>query len=167
MSVLAMDHIRPIVPEDAVGLIQFHDQLSDSSRYFRFFSVHPTMREDDARHFATVDGVDRMAFVAEDGGAIIGVGRYDRDPLDPDTAEVAFAVSDEHQGHGIGTSLLRHLAAHAGDEGITRFKAWVLPTNHRMLDMFRDVVVRMECEFQSGVILVQFDLDALDSGDDG
>jgi RimJ/RimL family protein N-acetyltransferase len=164
---LISGHIRPIVAEDAAGLIEFHDKLSDSSRYFRFFSVHPTLREQDARHFASVDGVDRMAFVAEDDGGIIGVGRYDRDQLDPESAEVAFAVGDEHQGHGIGTTLLRRLAAHARTQGITRFKAWVLPTNHRMLDMFRDVVDRMECEFQSGVILVQFDLAALTAGDDG
>ena len=53
-------------------------------------------------------------------------------------AEVAFVVGDEHQGRGIGTVLLEHLAAAARERGITRFVAETLADNRRMLGVFRD-----------------------------
>ena len=51
-------------------------------------------------------GRDRSA------GEIIAVGRYEREP-GTDEAEVAFVVADAHQGRGIGSVLLEHLAAAA------------------------------------------------------
>ena len=55
-----------------------------------------------------------------------------------DRAEVAFAVADALQGHGIGTRLLEHLAASRAAQGIETFDAYVLGDNRRMLDVFRD-----------------------------
>ena len=53
-------------------------------------------------------------------------------------AEVAFAVADAWQAHGIATILLAHLADAAADEGIRTFTASVLPSNHRMIGVLRD-----------------------------
>ena len=44
-------------------------------------------------------------------------------------AEVAFVVEDAHQGRGIGSVLLEHLADAARRTGISRFVAEVLPAN--------------------------------------
>ena len=154
--------IRPIRPDDADGLIEFHDSLSEVSRYFRFFSLHPSLPRAEAVRFADVDGDDRMAFVAEVDGHIVGVGRYDRLLLEPAVAELAFAVADDLQGHGIGTALLCRLARDAPAHGIETFCAWVLPTNHRMLDLFSDVAGRMHCDFDGGVVRVRFDIASID-----
>ncbi len=53
-------------------------------------------------------------------------------------AEVAFAVADVFQGRGVGTLLLGQLAEVASREGIRLFEASVLPTNRRMLEVFRE-----------------------------
>ena len=55
---------------------------------------------------------------------------------DPQRAEVAFAVRDDHQGRGIGTLLLEHLARIARAAGITEFEADVLGENNQMLSVF-------------------------------
>ena len=56
----------------------------------------------------------------------------------PTTAEVAFVVADAHQGRGIGSVLLEHLAAAARECGIERFEAVVLAENAAMIRVFRD-----------------------------
>ena len=66
----------------------------------------------DLHRFTHVDHVDRVAFVVLLGDQVIAVGRFDRYP-DTDDAEVAFLVEDAHQGRGLGSVLLEHLAAAA------------------------------------------------------
>ena len=61
--------------------------------------------------FTQVDYDWRVALVATLHEAIIGIARFDR--LDESTAEVAFHISDAHQGKGVGSVLLEHLAAAA------------------------------------------------------
>ena len=53
--------------------------------------------------------------------------------VQPGQAEVAFVVVDEYQGQGIGTMLMRHLAAIARGAGIRELIAEVLPDNAAML----------------------------------
>ena len=54
----------------------------------------------------------------------------------PGQAEVAFAVIDAYQGQGIGSMLLRHLAAMAQAAGVKELIAEVLPENAPMLKVF-------------------------------
>ncbi len=130
-------HIRPVVPEDRERLAAFLAGLSDESRVFRFFSP---VRDLDwaARRFTDVDYVDRHGLLALRGEpeVIVGHGLYMRTA--PDRAEVAFAVADELQGHGLGTILLGLLADEAHRAGISIFYAEVLPENQKMLAVFHD-----------------------------
>jgi len=57
-----------------------------------------------------------MAFVAFLGDDMIAVGRYEQLACG-DEAEVAFAVADAHQGRGLATLLLWHLARYARGPG--------------------------------------------------
>ena len=51
-------------------------------------------------------------------------------------AEVAFVIQDEHQGRGLGTIFLEHIAQAARERGMRRFVAEVLPDNQRMFEVF-------------------------------
>jgi acyl-CoA synthetase (NDP forming)/RimJ/RimL family protein N-acetyltransferase len=150
-------HLRPITPQDAAALQAFHLRQSPESTYLRFFAPMPRLSDADLERFTTVDHVDRVALVATVGDDIVAVGRYDR--IQPHTAEVAFNVSDAHQGRGLGSVLLEHLAAAAREHGVHRFVAEVLPQNRRMLGVFRDAGYEVRHDFEDGVVSLSFDID--------
>jgi GNAT superfamily N-acetyltransferase len=126
-----------IRPDHDEALRGFHSRLSPESIVLRFFGPHPRLSDAEVARFTTVDGVDRMALVAEAGAEIVAVARYDRAP-GSDEAEVAFVVDDAFQGRGLGTILLQHVAAAARARGIRRLVADTLSENFRMLHVFRD-----------------------------
>src|SRR3954469_24101290 len=153
-------HLRPITPADADALQRFHMAQSPESTYLRFFAPYPRLTDTDLHRFTNVDHVDRVALVATVGDDIIAVGRYDRTGRRQDaTAEVAFNVSDRHQGRGLGSVLLEHLAAAAREHGVHRFVAEVLPQNRRMLGVFRDAGYEVRHAFEDGVVSLSFDID--------
>ena len=153
----ATAHLRPISPQDRQLLQQFHSSQSEDSIYLRFFSYKPKLSERELERFTTVDHVDRVCFVLILGDRMIGVGRYDR--TSPRAAEVAFMISDHHQGRGIGSILLEHLAAAARENGIDRFTAEVLPENRKMLHVFVEAGYDVSRQFEDGVVVVEFDID--------
>jgi len=151
-------HLRPIVPSDADGLVAFHAKLSERTRYLRYFGAYPRIPPRDLERFSVVDHYGRVAFAALLGDAIVGVGRYER--LDPGTsAEVAFVIGDEHQGRGLGSILLEHLAAAASECGLRRFVAEVLAENAAMVRVFRDAGYQVSRAIEEGVLHVEFDID--------
>ena len=77
----------------------------------------------------------------------------------PTEAEVAFNISDAHQGRGIGSILLEHLAAAARENGIRRFSAEVLPENRKMLMVFSDAGYDVKRHFDDGVVSLEFNID--------
>lgn len=145
--------LRPIRPDDAPRLVDFHRHLSPDSVYRRFFSVHPTLSAAEVERFTRVDHIDREALVAADGDRLVAVGRYDRGP-GPTEAEIAFVVADEYQHHGIATALLDALADAAGPAGIATFVASVLAENRAMLDVFRHSGLPMTTTTDDGVVTV-------------
>jgi acyl-CoA synthetase (NDP forming)/RimJ/RimL family protein N-acetyltransferase len=154
-------HVRPIRPTDADGVVAFHARQSAESIYFRFFSPRPSLSTAEIEHLTNVDGHDRMAFVALLGEEVIGVARYDRIADRPD-AEVAFFVDEEHKGRGLATILLEYLAAAARDVGIRSFTAVVLPTNRRMIGVFKQAGFDVSSRFADGVVEVHLDLEPTD-----
>src|SRR5699024_2152203 len=101
------------------------------------------------------------------GAEILAVGRYDRlvddrEYPDGDIAEVAFNVSDQAQGRGLGSILLEHLAAAGRERGIRGFVADVLPANTRMLRVFSDAGYDVKQRFDDGVVTVNFTIRSTD-----
>jgi GNAT superfamily N-acetyltransferase len=148
-------HLRPICPEDADGLVGLMDRSSDQTRYFRFFGPMKRLSDKDLHRFTHVDHVDRVAFVLLLGDQLIAVGRFDRLPGTAD-AEVAFLVEDAHQGRGLGSVLLEHLAAAACERGVERFVAEVLAQNSRMVRVFLDAGYQAERAYEDGVVHLTF-----------
>jgi acyl-CoA synthetase (NDP forming)/RimJ/RimL family protein N-acetyltransferase len=159
-------HIRPITPYDAQRLVSFYEQVSDESKYYRFFAPYPRLSDRDVRHFTHHDYVDRVGLAATVGGEFIGTVRYDR--IDEHRsqagggatrAEVAFLIQDAHQGRGVASALLEHLAAVARERGIRRFVAEVLPANRKMIKVFTDVGYTQQRSFTNGVVRLELDLE--------
>lgn len=143
--------VRRICADDTAALVRFHHRLSDSSIRCRYFYPHLELRAEEVAHLTQVDGMNRVALVAERAGELIAVGRYDRLD-DPTQAEVAFVVADAFQHHGLATMLLHQLAVLARDVGITHFVAEVLAENRAMLTVFHAAGFPIESEYSWGVV---------------
>ena len=147
--------LRRADQRDVEALLQFLGSLSPQSLYYRFLG-HPSLSASGVLDLIAAQG--GAALVAESGGRIVAFAGFYRDPLAADRAEVAFAVSDAVQGHGLGTRLLERLADIARDEGIRAFDAYVLGENRRMLDVFRDSGFALTTAVDHGVFHVAISL---------
>ncbi|MEV0619228.1 GNAT family N-acetyltransferase [Nonomuraea sp. NPDC050404] len=154
-------HVRPIRPADADRLRSFYSRLSDESIYFRFFGPRPRLSDREVERFTNVDYVSRVALIATIGAEMVAVIRYDR--TGPGEAEVAFLVEDAHQGRGVASVLLEHLAATARERGIERFVADVLPANMRMTGLLRQAGYTAQSQFADGVVRMTLDLTPTDT----
>ncbi|MFI8214224.1 GNAT family N-acetyltransferase [Streptomyces sp. NPDC085932] len=161
--------VRPITVDDAERLVSFYEQVSDESKYYRFFAPYPRLSAKDVHRFTHHDFVDRVGLAATVGGEFIATVRYDRIGADgtpasapADEAEVAFLVQDAHQGRGVASALLEHIAAVARERGIRRFAAEVLPANTKMIKVFTDAGYTQKRSFEDGVVRLEFDLEPTD-----
>ncbi|MFG2358247.1 GNAT family N-acetyltransferase [Streptomyces sp. NPDC048521] len=161
--------IRPITVDDADRLVSFYEQVSDESKYYRFFAPYPRLSAKDVHRFTHHDFVDRVGLAATIGGEFIATVRYDRIGTDgmpasapADEAEVAFLVQDAHQGRGVASALLEHIAAVARERDIRRFAAEVLPANTKMIKVFTDAGYTQKRSFEDGVVRLEFDLEPTD-----
>ena len=144
--------IRGLRPTDREGMLTAVRRTSTQSLYRRFFTVRRHFSEAETAFFLNLDFVSQVALVAiaqEDGKPVIaGGGRYI--VIKPGQAEVAFAVVDQFQGQGIGSTLLRHLSSLAREAGLQEFVAEVLPENAAMLKVFEksglEVTTRRESQ---------------------
>ncbi|WP_418959555.1 GNAT family N-acetyltransferase [Streptomyces tritici] len=161
--------IRPITVDDADRLVSFYEQVSDESKYYRFFAPYPRLSAKDVHRFTHHDYVDRVGLAATVGGEFIATVRYDRidehgrpAPEPADEAEVAFLVQDAHQGRGVASALLEHIAAVARERGIRRFAAEVLPANTKMIKVFTDAGYTQKRSFEDGSVRLHLDLEPTD-----
>jgi L-amino acid N-acyltransferase YncA len=130
---------RLIRPGDKDLLLEGFRQLSNHSRYERFFTYLETLSEEQLRYLTEVDHENHSAWLAiavdgrRDRG--VGVGRWIRIANEPDIAEVAVTVIDEFHRQGIGRTLLYLCAKSALSKGVRAFRAWVLHDNNATLHM--------------------------------
>lgn len=126
--------VRPITPADTGLVAEIFDGLSPESRRLRFLTAKEELRPAELRYLTEVDHYDHGAIAALDAatGGSAGIARYIRDRSDPATAELAVAVVDRWQGHGLGTELVSQLAGRARRAGISRFVALTAGSNVAM-----------------------------------
>jgi len=131
--------VRALRRDDAPGLAEAYGELSETSRYRRFFTAKPRLSERTLALLTAVDHRDHEALVAvvPGSGQLVGVARFIRNPWEPTQAEVAVTVIDSWQRRGLGTVLLRELAQRAVEEGIRHFVAEILAENRPMLTVAR------------------------------
>ena len=161
-------HLRPISPADAELLVSFYAEVSDQSKYLRFFAAMPTLSEREVRRFVDVDQQDRVGMVLTVAERIIAVGQFERLPgaVEPggpeskgDLAEVAFLVQDKHQHRGIGQLLLEHLAQVGREVEVRKFVAEILPENAGMIQVFREASYQVKGGYEEGVMHLEFAID--------
>ncbi len=153
--------IRPIMPEDKSHLVDGFRRMSPESRYRRFMAPLAELSDEQLRDLTEIDYHDHFAYVAFDldtaGTPGMGVARYVRDPKEHDVAEAAVTVIDEYQQRGLGTLLLQALGAVALENGIERFRSYVLEDNRAVREVLEPLGARTEHD-SPGVVRVDVDL---------
>ncbi len=128
--------LRPVKISDEPLLKNFFYALSDQSMYRRFFSCRTDMPHDLLQDYVIVDNTNKTIILAvrqqEEKEIILGMGQYSIDES-VHTAEIAFAVRDDVQNKGIGTTLLSYLTYLGKRRGLLGFTATVLVNNKPML----------------------------------
>ncbi len=158
--------IRPIRPEDEPLLVKFHRTLSERSVYYRYFT--PLRLEQRVAHerlarICFIDYDREMALVIERDGEsigqreIVGVGRLSKSH-GANEAEFALVISDQSQGLGLGTRLLKTLVQIGRDEKLNRITATILPDNRQMQHVARKAGFIVVNEPQAGECRANLDL---------
>jgi len=118
-------------------------RLSPRSRYLRFFSEMPVTPDSIVRLLADVDGVHRLAVVAElddaHGCDVVALGNL---AVGDGLPELGIVVADAWQRQGIGVAVIDRLLQAAGRLGHQRFIVHALyenPAMRKLLDHVADV----------------------------
>lgn len=160
--------VRPVLPDDKERLLAGLSHLSPESRYRRFFSATSSLSPAMLAYLTELDYADHFAWAALDldqpGEPGVGVARYIRDRQEPEAAEVAVAVADDHHGRGIGTLLLEVVGLTASQQGIDRLVALVLPSNEPMKGLLHGLGARLAFDPSTGCLRAE--LPAPDGHDD-
>jgi GNAT superfamily N-acetyltransferase len=148
---------RIVQHDDARALQRVHARCSERTIYLRFFGSLEELSDQQAKYFASTDGVDHLGLVAldsQDQNEIIGVARYARQP-GSERAEYAALVEDRWQGQGVGAELTRELIEQARDNGVRSFYALVKGKNKSMLSVLRHLDLPERERVEEGEKLVE------------
>ena len=127
--------IRPIREDDAAGMQSAMARLSDEARYTRFMaplkSLSPAMLERAVHPVASRDLA--LVAVAGDGADALIVGGARYIGAEDDGCEFAVTITDDWQGAGLASRLMRTLIEEARTRGLKRMDGYVLASNRAML----------------------------------
>lgn len=157
--------IRATKADDRDRIRTAFSKLERQTIYTRWFSHKKELSEFELEEFTEPDSETMVALVAtllEDGEEVVIAGsRYMvyEGLHGIRSAEIAFTVKEEFQGHGLASRLLAELAHIARAKAIIRFEADVLPQNKAMLRVFEKSGMPMTLSREDGYIHVTLDLD--------
>jgi acetyltransferase len=159
-------NIRPIRPEDEPMMVAFHERLSERSVYFRYFHLLNLSQRTAHERLTRICFIDYdrgMALVAEKEDPqtrthqILGIGRLTR-AHGANEAEMAVLVSDDFQGHGLGTELLRRLIEVGREEKLERITADILAENRAMQRVCERLGFTLQYDPDDGTVKVEIRL---------
>jgi acetyltransferase len=148
--------IRPIRPDDEPLIVKFHGTLSERSVYMRYFSwmkLGQRTAHERLVRMCYIDYDRQIALVAETTcehngeRQIIGVGRLVKAASGKE-GEVAFVMSDAHQGQGIGREMMALLIDFARDEQLAALTATFIRENTPMRRLLERYKFQITDDFQ-------------------
>lgn len=130
--------IRPTRAGDTPALQDFFRSMGKEDLYTRFFRRLSHLSDAEAQRLCNADHNGEVAFLVLYGAkgkeAIIGSAFYFVNPS-ANMAEVAYMVTPEWQGMGIGTAMQLRLMEHAKKRGLRGFTAEIQTYNANMINL--------------------------------
>jgi GNAT superfamily N-acetyltransferase len=159
--------IRPSKPVDERRIQEHFYNLDKADIISRFFHEKTSFLRGDVETMYAIDYVNDLtilALVGEFGfGKVVAVGEYLLDPA-ANLAEVAFSVSRDYQGKGLGRILIRKLAEAARENGISGMVAYTSPQNRGMIRLFNYLPYKVKTVFDGDMLVLSCRFDAPLSG---
>jgi GNAT superfamily N-acetyltransferase len=122
--------IRPAKPVDERRIQEHFYNQDKEDIYSRFFQARTRFVRDDMESMYQIDYIKDLTLVAVVGefgfGKVVAVSEYLLEE-EKNIAEVAFSVSKDWQGRGLGKILMRKLSEAARENGIAGLVAYTLP----------------------------------------
>lgn len=138
--------VRPLRDGDVETVLAVFDRLSDESRRTRFNGPKPRLTTTDLEQLARVDDTRHALVAYVDGDPRpVAIARLVRAGS---SAEIAFAVADEHQRRGIGSALTAELVADARAAGAREITAFVAHDNRAAVALLKRVLEVFEFRFE-------------------
>jgi GNAT superfamily N-acetyltransferase len=136
--------VRPICSADMPRMVAFHKTLSDETVYSRYFGIRKLEVRTEPRHLQQIctDDPDKGLILVAGTNfdypqeQILGIGELAKIGK-TDEAEFAVLVTDDYQGQGLGTQLLKELIESAPKRGINRIRGHFLRQNYAMRNACR------------------------------
>ncbi|ASK89592.1 GNAT family N-acetyltransferase [Sphingorhabdus sp. SMR4y] len=135
--------LRRVRQSDMEEIEQGIRQMSDQSRYLRFFSGSKSMSPTVVERLANADGINHLAWgvinMDAEGRPAIAAAHVFRDEQSVDTGEFAIAVLDPYHGLGVARILMTALFLDCYCEGLRQLRIDMLRDNKKAYRLIRAV----------------------------
>jgi acyl-CoA hydrolase/GNAT superfamily N-acetyltransferase len=149
--------IRPAKPVDERRIQEHYYTLPKEDVLTRFFCQKTIFARAETETRSHVDYVNDLTLVAVVGdfgfGRIVAVAESMK-LVNENMAEVAFSVSEDFQGKGLGTIFLKKLAAAARENAIAGLIAYTIPSNKAMIKLFKTLPYKVTTLYEDGELLL-------------
>lgn len=156
--------IRPSKPVDERRIQEHYYSLNKEDVRLRFFHDKHSFDRSDVETLSQIDYIKDLTLVAVVGefgfGRVVGVGEYLL-LIESNMAEVAFSISADYQGKGLGKLLLRKLARAARENGIFGLVAYTWPKNKAMINLFKTLPYKVKTSFDAESLILNCRFDEM------
>jgi acyl-CoA hydrolase/GNAT superfamily N-acetyltransferase len=156
--------IRPAKPVDERRIQEHYYNLPKEDVFSRFFHQKTIFGRSDVESRSQVDYVHDMTMVAVVGefgfGKVVGVAESML-LKDTNMTEVAFSVSPDYQGKGLGKIFLKKLAAASRENGMRGLVAYTFPSNIGMIKLFKTLPYKVHTQYEDGDLVLSCRFDEL------
>jgi acyl-CoA hydrolase/RimJ/RimL family protein N-acetyltransferase len=147
---------RPAKTVDERRIQEHFYSLEKGDVLSRFFHEKTRFVRDDVEYMFQIDYIRNMTIIAVVGESgfdrVVAVGSYYLEPAS-NMAEVAFSVSKDYQGKGMGSILIRKLAEAAKENGISGLVAITSPGNNKMIKLFKTLPYKIRTKLREDLEL--------------
>ncbi len=153
---------RPAKPVDRRRIQEHFYNLEKSDVVSRFFHEKTCFLTKEVEGVSQIDYVKDLTIVALVGevgfSSVVAVGEYLLEETQ-NVAEVAFSVSRQWQGHGLGRILIAKLAEAAHENGIDGLMAYTSPTNKSMISLFKTLPYKTYNSYDGDMVELRCNFD--------
>ncbi|MDF1592982.1 MAG: GNAT family N-acetyltransferase [Desulfobacterales bacterium] len=147
--------IRPAKPDDERRIQEHFYNLTNDDVIARFFHERTSFLQEEAQEISQIDYVQNLTLVAVIGEIgfeqVVAIGEYLLEPA-KNMAEIAFSVTREFQGKGLGRVLIKKLSEAARENGIAGLFAYTFPQNRAMIELFKTLPYSIHTAFEGDTL---------------